>query len=52
MFHDRAGKEHTVIEVVVRQIRPLGRPTNGNGEQPPTPSENSQAEFDAEEIPF
>ncbi|MBI4479476.1 MAG: single-stranded DNA-binding protein, partial [Acidobacteria bacterium] len=30
-YVDREGNEHTVCEVVVRQLRLLGGPTNGNG---------------------
>jgi len=30
-YEDRDGNEHTVNEVVVRQLRMLGWPRNGNG---------------------
>ena len=53
-YDDREGNEHTVCEVVVRQLRLLGGPTNGNGngDHAPMPSENPETELDTEEIPF
>ncbi len=53
-YEDRDGNEHTVCEVVVRQLRLLGRPGNGNGkaEQRTEPVDNSGAEIDTDEIPF
>ena len=53
-YDDREGNEHTVSEVVVRQLRFLGGPGNGNGktEQSARSAENHDADIDAEEIPF
>ena len=53
-YEDREGKQRTVSEVVVRQLRLLGGTGNGNGkaEQGTGPSESSAAETDPEEIPF
>ena len=53
-YDDREGKEHTVSEVVVRQLRFLGGPGNGNGkaEQNAVPAENPDADIAEESIPF
>jgi len=53
-YDDREGIEHTVSEVVVRQLRFLGGPTNGNGktDQSPRPAENPDADIDTDDIPF
>jgi single-strand DNA-binding protein len=53
-YEDREGNQRTVCEVIVRQLRLLGGPGNGNGngEQTARPPENSDAEIEAEEIPF
>lgn len=53
-YEDREGNQRTVSEVVVRQLRLLSGPGNGNGkaEQRTGPAENSGAEIDPEEIPF
>ena len=53
-YDDRDGNEHTVCEVVVRQLRLLGGPGNGNGktEQSPTLAEDPVADLDTDEIPF
>ena len=52
-YDDRDGKEHTVCEVVVRQLRLLGGPGNGNGktEQSARPPENPDADISGD-IPF
>ena len=52
-YDDREGNEHTVSEVVVRQLRFLGGPGNGNGktEQSASPAENPDAEI-SDDIPF
>ena len=52
-YDDRDGNEHTVCEVVVRQLRLLGGPGNGNGktEQTIRPPESSEPEID-DDIPF
>ena len=52
-YDDRDGIEHTVSEVVVRQLRFLGGPGNGNGkaDQSARPAENPDAEI-SDEIPF
>ncbi len=51
-YEDRQGNEPTVNEVVVRQLRLLGGPRNGNGdaEHSARPVENLDAE-NPEEIP-
>ena len=53
-YDDREGIEHTVSEVVVRQLRFLGGPGNGNGnaEQSTRPAESSGADIRDEDIPF
>jgi len=53
-YDDREGIEHTVSEVVVRQLRFLGGPGNGNGkaEQSTRPAENPDAEISDQDIPF
>ena len=53
-YDDREGKEHTVSEVVVRQLRFLGGPGNGNGkaDQNARPADNPDADISEEEIPF
>ena len=53
-YDDREGKEHTVSEVVVRQLRFLGSPGNGNGkaEQSTRPPESSEPEIGDGDIPF
>ena len=53
-YDDREGIEHTVSEVVVRQLRFLGSPGNGNGkaEQSARPAESSGADIRDEDIPF
>ena len=53
-YDDREGNEHTVSEVVVRQLRFLGGPGNGNGkaEQSTRPPESSEPEIDDSDIPF
>jgi len=52
-YDDREGNEHTVSEVVVRQLRFLGGPGNGNGktEQSASPAENPDADI-SDDIPF
>ena len=52
-YDDREGNEHTVSEVVVRQLRFLGGPGIGNGkaEQAATPAENPDADI-SDDIPF
>jgi single-strand DNA-binding protein len=52
-YDDRGGIERTVCEVVVRQLRFLGGPGNGNGktEQRACPAENPDADV-SDEIPF
>ena len=53
-YDDREGIEHTASEVVVRQLRFLGGPGNGNGkaEQSARPAESSGADIRDEDIPF
>ena len=53
-YDDREGNEHTVSEVVVRQLRFLGGPGNGNGkaDQNARPADNPDADISEEEIPF
>ena len=53
-YDDREGIEHTVSEVVVRQLRLLGGPGNGNGhtEQSTRPAENPDADISDQDIPF
>ena len=53
-YDGRDGNEHTVCEVVVRQLRLLGGPGNGNGnaEQSTRPAENLDAEISDQDIPF
>jgi single-strand DNA-binding protein len=52
-YDDRDGNEHTVCEVVVRQLRLLGAPGNGNGKTDETIAapESSGPEVD-DDIPF
>ena len=53
-YDGRDGNERTVCEVVVRQLRLLGGPGNGNGkaEQSTRQAESSAADIDSEDIPF
>jgi len=53
-YEDREGNEHTVNEVVVRQLRLLGGPRNGNGEtgHDARSAQNPDADIPEEEIPF
>ncbi len=53
-YEDREGNQHTVSEVVVRQLRLLSGPGNGNGkaEQSTRPAESSGADIRDEDIPF
>jgi len=53
-YEDREGNQRTVSEVVVRQLRLLGGPGNGNGkaEKSNRPAENPDADISEQDIPF
>jgi len=53
-YEDREGNQHTVSEVVDRQLRLLGGPGNGNGntEQTTRPAENPDTDIRDDDIPF
>ena len=52
-YNDHDGNEHTVSEVVVRQLRLLCDPKNGNGkaEHSAIPADNPDADI-SDDIPF
>ena len=53
-YEDREGNQRTVCEVVVRQLRLLGGPGNGNGkvDQSTRPAESAEADIHDDDIPF